>query len=771
MEYVNVVLLHHGEDEIVTGGVSKEDGSFMIEGAGFGQYDIQLSFIGFKTKIVEKITLDDSGPVADLGTVRLEPGDEAMGGVTVKGEREMLSVNLDKQVFVVDRDISTTGDSALEIMESLPSVNVDHEGRVSLRGSTNVTILVDGRPSHLTSLDQMPATMVDRVEVITNPSARYDPDGTSGIINIVMKKERQAGTGGMASVNMGTGDKYNGSVNLNHRRERFNIFGNYDFRIHSTEGYNINERERIRPEGDTIRQMYQFEDFLRDGTFHNMRLGTDFFIDPERTLTVMGLFNLRDTRPRNYSQVNLFAPEQYDMSTSMERQFEGFGREYVLNYARDFEQEGREFEADLFYAVSDGETNRDIIMEPDGNDMENQYMYEESYAPGTVFTLQADYAHPVGENSRIEAGVKSIFRDMEDDFKLFDKNNNTGEYEVNDDYTNHFLYDESIHAAYGIYGFALGDFHFQGGFRAEQHSSDAKQKVTGEEFDRSFFNVFPSAHLKYSVDDKNALSLDYSRRVNRPSISMLNPFVNYSDPLNVSFGNPELKPEYINSYELGYQYAENRKEFSTVLFYRETEDMITRDMTLGGNEQTRTTFENLKSGTSFGVEFVANYPLTPWWRINSNLSYFYTYLEDESLPDWEHEGDTWMFDVTSNWNFLERYNVQARFHYHAPQVTEGRTTGGGCQSHGGQGVLGSSYYLDLGLRANVLEGNGTISLRLSDVFKTRGTDMYTYGETFTSDLTRRRESRVLFLGFTYRFNEYRERSDRDREGSLLDQIE
>ncbi len=778
LEYVNIAVFLHekGNEEVITGTISDEDGTFKIENLPLDTFNVRFSFVGFKPKFVEKISLGDSETIVDMGQVEIDPGDEMIEAVEIRGERKLLSLDMDKNVFIVTRDMTSTGGSALDIMESIPSVSVDYEGEVNLRGSSNVTILIDGRPSHLESLDQMPATMIDRVEVITSPSARYDPDGTSGIINIIMKKEQQFGAGGMVNLNIGTGDKYNGSLHLNNRIERFNIFGNYDFRIHSMEGYNVTDRMHITTEGDTVRQLHQYENFYRDGTFHNFRLGTDFFLDPQNTITLMGRFNLRDTRPRNYSKVNLFRPSETEMSTSMERQFDGLGQEYVLNYTREFDQEGREFMADLMAGISSGETKRDIIVEPNNyNKEEKKIKYAESSAPGTLISVQSDYVHPFGDRSRFEVGIKSIIRDVEDDFRMYNEDPESGDLSLNNDYSNYFLYNETIHSAYIIYAFSAGDLHLQGGLRAEQHDSQGELRESDDEedFSRSFFEPFPSAHLKYLLDEKNSLSFSYSRRINRPGISLLNPFVNYSDPMNISFGNPKLKPEFINSYELGYQFSQNRKELSTSLFYRQTDDIISREMTLTGGEdpQTITTFENLQQGVSTGIEIVGNYPVTSWWRINGNITYFYKYLEDERLPDWDYEDDVWQFQLTSNWEILERFDMQARFHYNSAEITAGRTRGGGCQQHGGQGVIDENYYLDLGLRTDVLEGNGTISLRLSDVFKTRTFDMYTYGDTFTSDLKRRRESRVLYLGFTYRLDDYRERQDIEREDSLLDEIE
>jgi outer membrane receptor protein involved in Fe transport len=773
LDYVNVVIYPKGDERMLTGGISAMDGSFRIDDIPFGEYDVHFTFIGFEKHVMEGIRVNRGSPEADLGVVQISPGSEMMDAVTVTADRDMLLFNLDKTIFSVDRDMTATGGSALDIMESIPSVAVDADGRINLRGSSNVTILVDGRPSYLESIDQIPATMIDRVEVITNPSARYDPDGTSGIINIIMKRQRQHGTNGMLSLNMGTGDKYNGSVHLNHRVDRLNLFGNYDFRVHGMEGFNINDRNRITTDGDTLRQLHQHEDFFRTGYFNNFRLGADLVINPNNTLMVSAAFNLRDTRPRNYSEVNLFLPADYDLHTSMERRFEGFGREYVLNYKRTFDQPGQELMFDAFVAASSGDTYRDVSVEATRADVGNELYFLEASAPGIVISLQTDYVHPLNERGRFEVGVKSIFRELEDDFKFFDVDMGTGEQTLNLDYTNYFVYNEAIHSAYGIMGYALGALHLQAGLRAELHHVDALQKATNDGFDRSLFNVFPSVHAKYFASDVNSWFLSYGKRVNRPGVALLNPFVNYSDPMNISFGNPELQPEYIHSYEFGYQYSQNRKSLGATLFYRQTDDIISREMTLfgGDNPQTHTTFNNLQSGISYGIEAVANYPLASWWRFSGSASYFFVELKDDRLPDWDNSGDSWMLQASSTWTIWKKLELQSRFHYRSAEVTAGRTTGGGCQQHGGQGVQDAMYYLDLGLRANVLNGNGSISLRLNDVFKSRGFDMFTYGESFTSDLSRRTESRVVFLGFTYRFNEYRQRSERDREGSLLDELD
>jgi outer membrane receptor for ferrienterochelin and colicin len=773
LEYVNISLFRQQDTTLVQGGISQKDGRFHIGEVPRGTYRIRFSFMGFETLWLEDQRITEQEPVLHLGQLAMHPGTGMLDAVTVTADRAMLVFDLDKRVYAVGSDLTATGGSAIDVMEAIPSVSVDFEGRISLRGSQNVTILVDGRPSHFTGLDQVPATMIDRIEVITNPSARYDPDGTSGIINIILRKQRQRGTNGMANVNLGTGSKANGSVHLNHRIDRLNLFGNYDFRLQQMTGLNLNDQDRINQAGDTLVFIRQAEDFYRKGLFNNARLGADYFFSDRQVLSISATYNLRDTRPRNYSQVGLHIPEYRDLETSMERHFRGFGQEYVLSYSHGFGQNGGKLLADAFFSGSSGELARDVVVEPVASPQDREVMYEQSDAPGSLFSLQADLTVPLGGATLLETGLKTLGRNVEDDFRFFDRNPVTQQYDLNNTYSNHFLFRESIHSLYGILSHGFGKFRLQAGLRAEQHDIRTEQRTTGEESDRSLRNLFPSAHLRYAQDDAHSLSANYSKRVNRPSISMLNPFVNYSDPMNIGFGNPELQPEYIHSWELGYHYSANGRNVNTVFFYRQTNDIISRQMTLYSpdNPQTQTTFENLHHGISCGVELLAGLPLTRTWRFSGNLSYFNMRLEDDRLPDWKHEGDSWMIQGTSNWTILRRFDLQARFHYHSPTVTAGRTTGGGCQQHGGQGILNEVYYLDLALRTDVMRGNGTITLRLSDVFKTRTFDMYTYGDSFTSSLLRTTDSRVLFIGFTYRFNEYRQRQERDRGPSLLDELE
>jgi outer membrane receptor protein involved in Fe transport len=496
MEYVNIAVFSQAADELVTGGVSAPDGSFRIGDIPGGTYRLRFSFMGFQTLTIEDVRITRQEHELNLGTVILQPGAEMMDAVTVTAEREVLMFNLDKRVFAVGSDLTATGGSAIEILEAIPSVSVDFDGKVSLRGSQQVNILVDGRPSHFVSLDQVPATMIDRVEVITNPSARYDPDGTSGIINIIMKRQRQYGTNGMLSLNAGTGNKANGSVHINQRIDRLNLFSNYDFRLQHMTGLNLNDQDRINSQGDTLAFIRQKEDFYRRGVFNNLRLGADYFIGENRTLSATAAYNLRDTRPRNYSQVGLYIPHYQDVATSMERHFEGFGQEYVLSYTNDFDRNGRKLLADIYYAATRGETLRDIVVEPVGGALK-ETKYDQSLTPGRMLSFQTDYIHPLGTNSRLETGVKSVYRHVEDDFGFYDLDPSTGLFEPNPTFSNYFLYTEFVHSLYGIYAGAVGNLQLQAGVRAEQHDVRSEQRTTEEENDRTIRNLFPSFHLKY----------------------------------------------------------------------------------------------------------------------------------------------------------------------------------------------------------------------------------------------------------------------------------
>ena len=760
VEFANVILYKMRDSSMVTGGITDTKGNFSIEKVPFGKYYVDFRFIGYKNSRVEGVMINPRQAEVKLETVKLKPISENIEGVVVTGQKSMMQSNLDKKVINVEKSITAEGGTALDIMRNIPSVDVDVQGNVSLRGSTNLTILVDGKPSQIQSLDELPASIVQSVEVITNPSVRYDPDGMSGILNIVLKKKKTPGYHGMISLNAGTGNKYSGTINLNVRQGKFNFFGNFDYRHFHSTGSNLTNYNYTS--GGTKNEN---EENKRDGLSNNFRGGIDYFINPKNTLSFAGSLNVRNFTG-NDSTVNLFnlAPYSNQRSTDLNKMN---GKELSMNYKRTFDKEGQELTADAIFSAYDRNSDNNIyrldsILAPH-NDKSN--------TDGTVnsFTFQSDFVKPIGNGGRMETGLKGIIRKQDADY-TFKTLLNTGIWQDTANLSNRFILNDQIYAGYIIYSNTIGPISYQGGIRVEDQIKKIEQKTDIETINISLFNYFPSAHVKWDVNKENAIQISYSKRVNRPSPRQLNPFINVEDIYNISYGNPYLKPEYTSSYELGHSLNFGKTNINSTLFYRRTTNKITQLTDLHAGHTTSedtlvSTYKNLASGSTLGLEIVASETFTNWWRANGSFSFFKAKLDGYPLSDSTKqsasESNSWTAKMTSSFTIMKNLELQVNVNYKSPVITgiSSNSGGYGGGNDGGQGKTKEIYWVDLGLKYNFLKNNGTLTLRVSDVFNTRNFRTNTYGSGFTSYQDMRQESQIVFLGFSYRINDYKQRRD------------
>ena len=760
VEYANIIVLRQNDSSMVNGALSDARGSFRVDRLPPGRYLVRVNFIGFGQKVFADVVVAPGKPVVDLGTISLEPSVSNLNEVTISGSKDEIEYNLDKKVVNVDKNIVVSGGTALDVMQTIPSVSVDVDGNVSLRGSSNVTIFVDGRPSGLTSLDQMPAAMIDKVEIITNPSARYDPDGMSGIINIVTKKKKDPGYNGMVSLNAGTGDKYNGSVNFNFRKNRFNIYTNLDGRIFHSKGYGETTREIFQ--NDTTALYTQISDNRRKGMFGNIKLGADYFIDESNTLSLYGVYNARKFSP--WDQTHYFEGDTggnlsryYIRNTGSESRSGGY--EINLDYRHTFTDKNRELTAALFFSDRNDENHTDYSTywyDRFMNPLNEPPYLENSSTSGfnRLIQGQVDYVHPLGKWGRIETGYKGNYRVNDADYLLQDYNDSTGIWEMDELTSNRFVYTSQIHAVYLIYANKFKNFSFQAGVRLEEALNVCDQKTMDSVYRSSYFNPFPTLHLKYDINEYHAIQLSYSRRVNRPSSRVLNPFLNTTDPMNLSAGNPYLKPEFTHAAELGYLFEYKVTNLSISLFYRETENMITRVMTLLDSGVTFTTYENLDKGSSYGAEIALSQGIFKWWKINGNLSFFgVKYKGDNTLEEFNDFNYAWSGKVNTTMTFWKSLDFQINFNYSSPVITT--NAGGdwrGGMGGGSQGRQLANYSMDVALKKDFLKNTLAFTLRLSDVFKSSTYDLVTEGSNFTTTVHRERDSRVLFIGVSYKIN-------------------
>jgi len=750
VEYANIILYKAKDSTMLTGTITNEKGQFSLTKIPLGRYYLVASFIGYKNNKIQKILVKPPTTEIDLGVIKLEPSANNLSAVNITGEKKLMEFKLDKKVINVDKIITTTGGTAIDVLQNVPSVTVDYDGTVSIRGNSNITILIDGRPSSVTGtkLEQIPASSIESIELITNPSAKYNPEGMSGIINIKLKKKKSFGLNGLASLNAGTGDKYNGSVNLNYNFSRVNLFASYDARYNRRKGWgNMNETSTVN---DTTFLLSQNSKTYRKGNSNNFKVGADFFLNPKNTITLSWLDNIGNTKESdNLESFN------YDLYQIMHDNYSSYTSEnendnnsdYTLNYKKTFDKKGQELTADIIYSTG---------KETDASDL-SYYYYMQNYLPidnvipelqkqntdGNNYnaTLQTNYIYPFGKDAKLETGFQGIIRNNDENYTL-DKYDSINYHWYSDTtQSNHFVYNEQIYAVYGIFSKEYKKFSFQLGTRLEQAFTKAEQKTVIETNNKQYFSVFPTVHTTYKLTENQDVQLSYSRRINRPDMHSLNPFVDYSNPNVIRYGNPDLKPEYINSYEFGHSIFWKKTSISSDLFYRQINDVIKRYGFLDSNRITHMTSANFSKGISYGIEIVAERSILKWWRVNVNFSYFRTIIEgDKNNTSLTNDNYSWTSKLNSNMMLPKGIMFQVSGYYRGPMVTP-------------QGEMKSMYSADIALKKDFLKDNKlSVSFRLSDIFNTQKFVMTASDINFSSEATRKRESRVAYLGVSYKIN-------------------
>ena len=745
--------IYSEKDSLVGGGISDEEGKYTVD-VPFGRFYALIEFMGFEAVKSDFFTLTREKSNHDLGEIGLSVTASDLNEVVVQGEKTIMELSLDKRIFNVGKDLANAGGNASDILMNLPSVAVDPDGNVSLRGSSNVRILIDGKPSGLVSfkgssgLRQLPANMVERVEVITNPSARYEAEGMAGVINIILKKDSKQGFNGSFELIAGYPVNTGFTTNLNYRHNRINWFINYGLAYRRTPGISELYQEVYNEDGTTS-ILNQNNSSTVTGLNNNLRGGLDYYFNENSILTLSYLWRRSDahriTDIRYEDYLNSF--DDY-LGYSLRRQDETEAepnKEAIVNYKRTFAEKGHELTASFTYlnywersdqlftensfSAQGAAIPEDALIQTSLNDeYENQYL------------LQMDYVKPFATKGKIESGIRTSFREMKNDY-LVQEQNETGDFVTLPGLDNIFLYNENILAAYGIVGNETGKWSYQGGLRAEYTDVETILVETNENNPRTYTNLFPSAHLTYNLTKENAFQLSYSKRVRRPVYNDLSPYVTFSDQRNFFSGNPDLDPEFTDAFELGHiKYFEKATLFSTV-YFRNTVDKIERIRQVQDDGFSVTAPVNLTGEKSFGVEFSGDYRVKDWWKLDFNANFFHARIDASNIGQTElRKTYSWLFRQTSRFTFGEGWDIQVRANYEARQKTA-------------QGVRKGIFFLDLSASKRILEDRGTLILNVTDVFNSRinryiieGFNFFTEGE---SQMVRRQTN----LTFAYRIKQ------------------
>lgn len=803
IEYASVQLLQNKMDTVtkkrketvIAGMLTKANGEFSLENVSlFGQSKLKITVVGFKS-FEQTVSFDvkmgggntDMSAMIgaldkDLGNIKIELEEKVLENVTVTASNPGLRLGIDRKVFNVDKNLVSAGGTAVDVMKNVPSVSVDLDGNVTMRNNSP-QIFVDGRPTTL-SLDQIPADAIESVEIITNPSAKFDASGgTAGILNIVLKKNKKVGYSGGLRANIDSRARIGLGTDLNLRQEKLNFFFSGNFNQRKSISTGTTDRTTLIGTPNTFLQ--QKDRSVQLGNFVFFRSGFDFFLDNRNTISVAGNFVQGKFKP--YSQSDILIDSLYNtVTSSFNQRFSNSASKFKnsgvsLNFKHNFPKQGEELTADASYNHS--RNNNSNIVSTDyyklpGNTYINSFKQQQN--GGGSFdnlVLQTDYIKPITDKSKVELGARVAIRkvDNRNDFYFYIAGAPVYDPLLSVNYNS----TDKVYAAYSTYSNKIKDFGYQLGLRVESSNYEGRLPDKNQVFTIKFpVSLFPSVFLSQKLKKEQDLQLNYSRKINRPNFFQLYPYTDYSDSLNISRGNPNLTPEFTNSVELSYQKTfKNKDNFIASLYYKNTNNLITRFQVKEANLSTGkeflvNTYVNANSSYVTGLELISKNKLTKWWDMTTNLNLFTSKINigDPTQPQ-QDQFASWFAKLNNTFKLPKNFTFQLSGEYQSKTVlppggsggSGGR--GGGMFGGGGGGMFGqtsssqgyvrANYYADAGLKYEFLKNKqASVSLNVNDIFRTRRQDIYSESPYFMQNVFRRRDPQVLRLNFNWRFGKF-----------------
>ncbi|AUC23207.1 TonB-dependent receptor [Polaribacter sejongensis] len=735
--YATVVLHDKTTKKIIAGTTSDDSGKFSISTSNSNFY-LEVSFMGFETKNIQIFNISNNK--ADLGKIILAPDNQTLDEVVITGEVSKTVFKLDKRVFNVGADISSTGASALEVLNNVPSVNVNIEGEISLRGSSGVQMLINGKPSVLAdessnALGTITADMIESIEIITNPSAKYEASGTAGILNIILKKEEKRGWNGSVSVNTGIPDNHSVGLSLNRRTESFNLFAQLGA------GYRSLPKDSEAINRDLVNDEVIFSTGTeyRDETFYNLTLGTDYHINDLNVLTLSANVAYEIEEQPSETIFSSFDANDALISSWMRNEVTDATNpkyKYELNYKKQFEN--NEDHTLLFSALGSffgkDQSSEFINTTISGDDNDSDQKTVTNFQQAD-YTFKADYTNPISDIYTIETGAQYVINDVGNDYEVSDLTN--GVFVTDEALTNNFEYNQKVLGVYGTVAYEREKWGVKAGLRVEQTNLKTLLTNTNVANEQDFTNLFPTVHSSYKVGEDFSLQAGYSKRIFRPRLWDLNPFFNIRNNFNVRVGNPDLQPEFTDSYELTSIYKIGNASLSSSLYHKYTTDMVERVSTYIDGV-TITTPENIGTNSSIGFETNGKYRANNWLTITGdfNLNYFDRVGTFESQV-FDFSGNQWSSRLGSTIGLPADIDVELTGNYQSGYETV-------------QGNVTGYAHLDLGVRKKIFKGKAIVNLGIRDLFESRISEQLVSQETFETYSFAQR-GRFITLGISYGF--------------------
>jgi outer membrane receptor protein involved in Fe transport len=768
VSYANVIIYNKSDSSLVSGGITDDDGKFNITELPPGKFYLVVKFIGYKKYILDELTITPRKKNQDLGVIKLNHDEVMTEAVEVTATKDYIEYKIDRKIVNVSEDLMAQGGSAAEALENAPSVNVDIEGNVTLRGSSNFTVFINGKPSVLEgsdALQQIPAATIERIELITNPSAKYDPDGMSGIINVVLKENVKQGLNGVVNVSVGTRDKYKADFLLKYSYGDFSVFGGLDW-----------SDRKFHGQGEIIGNYYEMEDasdlykardvesttngrFSRSG--YDLKGGIGWQLSDNDNITLEGRWGSMGYS-REHTDKNI--TDYYDADTTeytLNITDDGRERDFYslnLDYLHNFDDEGHMLQGLIYYS------RRDAL----ADDLQNQFYTNDDWSVYLLdkegirsdendidndWRIKLDYTLPLGEEERFEAGYQTRIDQEDSDFLFYRFDFDNDDWVLDDNFSNQMNYRRDIHSLYAQYTGSIIGLDFMAGLRGEYtyRKSEVAKSDTVYSIDR--LDLFPTLHLSRKVFDKDQIYTSYSRRINRPRGRDLDPYPSYRNEYTIRLGNPGLEPEYVNSFELGYQKMFGKSYITLEGYYRMTDNLITRVRTIDSGLTVHTT-QNLNSDKSLGTELSANLFLTDYLMVMGAFNYFHYELDGKVYEeDVSTSTESWNARLNANLFLSKNTRFQVSSFYRGDIITA-------------QGTRNGFLTLSVALRQDLFDRQATVTLQARDLLGSMKREMTSSGEFFYNYDKFTRESPMIQLTFSYKINNYRQekRSSGSSEG-------
>jgi iron complex outermembrane receptor protein len=751
IEYAVISLKSINTDSTIGGTVSQSSGLFIIEKVPFGKFRIEIRFLGFEKWISEPIIISPNNVQSNIGDVVLKLSIQDLKEVNVVSQKEALVNGIDKKIFNVDKSIVSAGGTANDVLRQVPSVNVDIDGKISLRGNDNITVLIDGRPNSQLGdgrravLNNIPSNLIEQIEIITNPGAKYSAEGMGGIINIVTKKNKVHGFSGLISANAGTRSRLGTLLSLNYMTKNINLYSNFSLRNEIKYSYGYSYRKNIF--ADTSYYINQNSFQLSNEKNATGKVGADIKLNSKTNLGLsVGLNTGIESKPDNiYYQLldesNTLSKKYSRASVSSQKMT---GADFNMNARRILNKPKEEVSVDITYSLMNRNSYQNFIEHNTFlsliDTLNTLPVIEYQILNGRVNTLNAqiDYTYPVSSTQKLELGAKSTNRIIDAENQFYKFSNLTG-FLYDSTISNHFKFDEQINAAYLSYGTLLRTSLIQMGIRAEY----TKQLITllnNDYFTKnSYFNFFPSIAVKQPLRENQFLQLSYTKRINRPGFHSQSPFVDISDPQNKRKGNPLLKPELIDAYELSYLKSWRQNNLTATLYWRHSKDLIVRYRTILADGSSLISMTNAYSSDNIGVEVIAKNQISRYLDMMNSFNFFKSKINAKNIDsDLQNDNFSWTFRSNLNIKLNNGLFWQINTNYEAPRVLpQGETVG----------VL----ILSSGIRKDLLKNRLSLTLNMNDIFDQMRMEMNTQDLNFEQSMLRKMPSRFAMFTASYKF--------------------